>query len=264
MTDARLGRGRILKRRERARSGRGGLARGDRRGIREDGRPDQFRGAPRGGFIRGLRVHELPLGRRAFVLLGLGRAHLRGSRALRLQLRNLILLVGPRGDVAAQAAAAPHRRSRHPARLGALRRLRIRAARRGSCRSSGDARGSALDRPPAPVRVGSSRRAPDLASCLEWLEARGAPDRVSVSFRTRAPRDGHSTRRERRGDPVRHLSSDALSCPSRASSPSACLSRCVVPSRAPPRRDFTSRHPRVNCRYGHLRQGVQPGAEDGV
>ena len=180
MTDARLGRGRILKRRERARSGRGGLARGDRRGIREDGRPDQFRGAPRGGFIRGLRVHELPLGRRAFVLLGLGRAHLRGSRALRLQLRNLILLVGPRGDVAAQAAAAPHRRSRHPARLGALRRLRIRAARRGSCRSSGDARGSALDRPPAPVRVGSSRRAPDLASCLEWLEARGAPDRVSA------------------------------------------------------------------------------------
>jgi hypothetical protein len=179
--------------------GRGGVERGDRRGIRERGGSDRFRNAPRGGFIRGLLVRELPLERRTFVLLGLRRARLGGSRALRLQLRNLILLVRPRGDVAAQAAAAPQRCSRHPARLGALGRRRIRASRRGSCRSSGDARGSALVRPPAPVRVGS-RRARDPR---RWLgidrSTLSALRRVSVCSGTPAPRGGHFTRRERRG-----------------------------------------------------------------
>ena len=181
---------------------RGVGARGSTRDRREEGGSDRFGNAPRGRFIRGLLVRELPLERRAFVLLGLGRARLGGSRALRLQLRNLILLVRPRGDVAAQAAAAPQRRSRHPARLGALRRRRIRASRRGSCGSSGDARGSAQVRPPAPVRVGS-RRARDPAA--RWLKtscriaARSALHRVSVSSGTPAPRGGHFTRRERRG-----------------------------------------------------------------
>ena len=199
---------------------KGDGARGSTRDRREEGGSDRFRNAPRGGFIRGLLVRELPLERRAFVLLALGRARLGGSRALRLQLRNLILLVGPRGDVAAQAAAAPHRRSRHPARLGALRRPE--SARRVAAR---------VGRPATPAEVRWSGRPPRLGLARDparwWKidhQAR-APQHTACQSALGRLLHGVVTSRgaNGEGDPARHLSSIAFSCPSRASSPSACL-----------------------------------------
>ena len=245
VTDARLGRGRILKRRERARSGRGGMARGDRRGIREDGRPDRFRGAPRGGFIRGLRVRELLSG---------------AARSSFLALEGPTLAAAARSacsfaissSSSVPAGTSPLRRRLRRSGVPAIPRVSERSgdsesARRVAARVGRPATLAEVRSIGHPPRLGLARRDGPPISRPAWNGSRLAEHRTACQSAFGRVLHGTATLRgaNGEGDPVRHLSSDALSCPSRASSPSACLSRCVVPSRAPPRRDFTSRHPRV-------------------